>query len=453
MVNEGIENVDPNIRHGSNDGQAGSPKQSAMVRVLTAMSWCGRSSKLWHKGPANSSNNGDMNPPRRPGSNSNRVSPSPYSSQNSSPHNLASDRGSGRPSPLDFLHRSEESTPQYRLYCPICMYYYAETYRTRCCNHHICANCTTEMVWRNHRANNSVELTDEEIASMACPHCSSEALKVNRITVLDGGGDYRRYEDSPGFNKTGGAHRPRTGTTPIGTGGASVAPSPLKIGDTYENMMKKMLTYDQCGINIRAQQTITATPGRSPSPPADVAEFPLPGAPFPPLPEDGSGSQRQLGDDGPSNRSESGSCEGGGGGGGDLSMSSSSRAQGVGILAMSIPPELQRPPPAGRRPPRPADGSVPRPSGGSRGGSRAASPSLNERPPSPVAPGPDGMVIPSLVAPPNPLELSGAKIPSPGRALVYMVDDNADAGREITPRGGASGSASPDVPEVPGVAH
>jgi len=44
-----------------------------MVRVLTAMSWCGRSSKLWHK-------NSNMDS-RRPNSASNRVMPTDPSAE------------------------------------------------------------------------------------------------------------------------------------------------------------------------------------------------------------------------------------------------------------------------------------------------------------------------------------------------------------------------------------
>jgi len=274
-------------------------------------------------------------------------------------------------------------------------YYYAETLKTKCCHHHICTNCTSEMIWRQ-GGTCSGSLPDSQIAQISCPHCSNEVLKVSRISGSD---NYRRYEDSPAFTKTA----PRTAG--LGANGSgNVAPSPLKIGDTYENMMKKMLTYDQCGINIRASNTtiLTSTPGRSPTPPPDGADasFPLPGAPFPPLPEDGSLSQRANNDDERQNSSRTDAPAA------PLSTSSSrattpralpaaddenfnpqqqqQQQQARSLSSMSLPPELQRPnvqPPIGRPPRAVITGmeGILRPSNGSRNGSRAASPSLAER--------------------------------------------------------------------------
>lgn len=123
-----------------------------MVRVLTAMSWCGRSSKLWHK-------NGNMDS-RRPNSASNRVMPADSAAEvassdkvcNSpapkSPTRKTSMRHAGahsmhsfsehrvprcqdadicfqenvRPSPVDVVNRSDEMTDAFQLFCPICMW-------------------------------------------------------------------------------------------------------------------------------------------------------------------------------------------------------------------------------------------------------------------------------------------------------------------------------------------
>lgn len=297
------------------------------------------------------------------------------------------------------------------------------------------------MLWRQ-EGGCSPSLPDSQIALLSCPHCATEGMRVSRISGSD---NYRKYEDSPGFNKS--ATRSRTAQS------SSVAPSPLKIGDTYENMMKKMLTYDQCGINIKASASIvTSTPGRSTTPvPDDSIMFPLPGAPFPPLPEDGSLSQRgSLPEDAP-----------------HLDRTSLSNTAILppraatppneelaihirSLASLSMPPELQRP--VGR-PPRAA---VPGMEGvlrlsSSRAGSRAASPSVSraaspslcERPPASPLASAAAVSVPRLLPLDSPGEHgANARLQSPGRALVYMVaPDDVASPRDDTPRGEAANDA------------
>lgn len=120
-----------------------------------------------------------------------------------------------------------------------------------------------------------------------CPHCGDENLRLTIIRTRD---EARSYSDSPAVLNRIRGHTPGRVS--------SVQPSPLKVGDSMENMMRKMLTYEQCGININAPQgqRITVlgditTPGRDSPPLCDRDDNcnNLPGTPlqpFPPLPED-----------------------------------------------------------------------------------------------------------------------------------------------------------------------
>ena len=216
----------------------------------------------------------------------NRVSPE-------EPASGVSRRDSQRPAALDTAPRtvskSEEASDSHPYHCPICFYFFSEMNRTTCCKHHLCSDCACEIMERipAFRAGYEVE-TVREVEPAPCPHCGTENLRLSPIRTRE---EARNYSDSPAVPS-----RSR-GPTP-GRQSNSVQPSPLKVGDSVENMMRKMLTYEQCGINITAQQRIsivgdTTTPGRDSPPPLDENNADsnnitggLPGVPFPPLPED-----------------------------------------------------------------------------------------------------------------------------------------------------------------------
>ena len=148
-------------------------------------------------------------------------------------------------------------------------------------------DCALEIMERipAFRANYAQETVRE---AAPCPHCGDENLRLSAIRTRE---EARNYNDSPAV-----LSRTRVRQDGLTPGRLSVQASPLKVGDSMENMMRKMLTYDQCGINIKAEQRISivgdmTTPGRDSPPLCEYAHDPnnpggLPGVPFPPLPED-----------------------------------------------------------------------------------------------------------------------------------------------------------------------
>jgi hypothetical protein len=162
--------------------------------------------------------------------------------------------------------------------------------RTVCCKHHLCGECASEIMERipAFRAGYEETGTVREAKPAPCPHCGAESMRLAKIRSHE---EARNYSDSPAVMS-----RMRGSTATPGR--VAVQASPLKVGDSMENLMRKMLTYEQCGINIKAEQRITVvgdmtTPGRpgSESPPlCDRVELDannLPNVPFLcPLPED-----------------------------------------------------------------------------------------------------------------------------------------------------------------------
>mmetsp|Transcript_34518 Transcript_34518/g.108195 ORF Transcript_34518/g.108195 Transcript_34518/m.108195 type:complete len:215 (-) Transcript_34518:180-824(-) len=165
------------------------------------------------------------------------------------------------------------------------MYYLADMQKTKCCGHHICLDCVKAM--KNHKVSQQGGLEtaqDVEDTVVSCPHCSCPVLKFEKIRTHE---ESRRYEDSPAL------HPDSKGSRKLTPGLQQVAPSPLKVGDSHENMMRKLITFDQCGINIKGQMNSPTIQEGS----ADVPS--LPGVPIPPLPEDQlrvseSGEARRL---------------------------------------------------------------------------------------------------------------------------------------------------------------
>ncbi len=55
------------------------------------------------------------------------------------------------------LSKSEDLDEKHQLYCPICMYFFEDIYKTRCCFHHICKECHIGMVQRKRKESGRIK--------------------------------------------------------------------------------------------------------------------------------------------------------------------------------------------------------------------------------------------------------------------------------------------------------
>jgi hypothetical protein len=198
---------------------------ASIKKLLSFFSCCGSTQNGWVVEPSR---------------NAPQISPSPRDIENFNNPNPEKETLQPAESKPPNLSKSEERDEEHTLYCPICMYFFEEIQKTRCCSHHICLECHYGIVQRKRRDSGLADRcpicqvtftfwpntsdrssTGGTFISPACPHCNAPELEITHIMK---GSDSRRYEDSPAVQKKP-QIRLDLKTVPI---------SPLKIGDSYE---------------------------------------------------------------------------------------------------------------------------------------------------------------------------------------------------------------------------
>ncbi len=167
----------------------------------------------------------------------------------SSPHRQASggDLSNRR---LALRSPQPEASPTRKLFCPICMLYYDRLYTTSCCRQHVCDDCADSYcATRGAPGPGRMPLAVPMPPNCPCPHCREIGFAF--VPVLETDSSYRHYEDSPTFVKKF-------------NGGAAM--SPLRVGDSYEAMRRKMVLFD--GPTPQQQQHLSPSHNsfRTPSP-------------------------------------------------------------------------------------------------------------------------------------------------------------------------------------------
>lgn len=111
----------------------------------------------------------------------------------------------------------------FRYYCPLCMQYFQLILRTTCCKNYICLSCTRD--WLQSKHIESLIPIDNfgdhhALDDIHCPHCTSKGFHPVRVSHREA---VRDYSQTPCHN--------------------SQLTSPLRIGESFEDMKRKMLPY------------------------------------------------------------------------------------------------------------------------------------------------------------------------------------------------------------------
>ena len=143
-----------------------------------------------------------------------------------------------------------ETTPksaakrEYKYFCPICMRYFRAMFEAECCGNYMCYGCAMEFVARHDSHAKVVaaaaELRDGgggdsprgDVDPIRCPSCNVDHLSLRCVHL---GAPVRSYDDEAGV--------------PV-----AVVHSPVRVGDSYETLRRKMLSYEETGCcrdNVR----------------------------------------------------------------------------------------------------------------------------------------------------------------------------------------------------------
>uniref|UniRef100_A0A7S1NHA6 RING-type domain-containing protein n=1 Tax=Eutreptiella gymnastica TaxID=73025 RepID=A0A7S1NHA6_9EUGL len=119
----------------------------------------------------------------------------------------------------------------YPYYCPICMWYYRSILKTTCCGgQYLCEFCVHSLVEENlGRKPPALETFLEPVnIDGTCPFCSKSPLSIMAVKRTE---EVRTYVDSPCDKKTA----------------VALEYSPIKPGDTFEDLRRKMVGYNTVG--------------------------------------------------------------------------------------------------------------------------------------------------------------------------------------------------------------
>jgi hypothetical protein len=185
------------------------------------------------------------------------------------------------------------------------MMYFECVYETHCCGHTICDECAVGLLEQEKGALNAVstaaavagESTEQPDGSVTdsmvddgeitipltprstsstqlpipCPFCRQDGLTLKVITPGEAGDHLRSYDDSPSVSVNGAGHTPsrssRNSRNHTPSSSCATKPSPLKIGDSFEKMMAKMVPLEGGQPGQEKERSKVAPSGRPPLPP------------------------------------------------------------------------------------------------------------------------------------------------------------------------------------------
>jgi hypothetical protein len=143
----------------------------------------------------------------------------------------------------------------YKYYCPLCMEHWKGVLKSRCCGNYACLRCTTDYLGSRGLVAESVNdiLGCPLLKTVSCPHCFTTGFdpmivapnEVIRDYSMNG---YKLAATGPNatlLSAPSSAQAPRK----------KFITTPVKIGDSFEELKRKMLPFQLAGAQVSKQQS------------------------------------------------------------------------------------------------------------------------------------------------------------------------------------------------------
>lgn len=132
-----------------------------------------------------------------------------------------------------------DEADEFKYYCPLCMQYYKHIWRSQCCSNYICMPCTKDYMKAKGVVNFRIQIQAVPLEHVFCPHCQSIGFAPVVVDRQESIRDYRySYE-------------------PVSS---AVMPSPLKVGESFEDLKRKMIPFKALTSVSSIPSSVLASP-------------------------------------------------------------------------------------------------------------------------------------------------------------------------------------------------
>jgi len=165
---------------------------------------------------------------------------------------------------------------EFKFFCPVCMMFFRSILEIDCCKQSICSFCLTEHVSKRMQlggvaappATDGVYRKPMLPAGIPCPQCAQvQKGRAQTLRTVEGLDEVRvPYVTSPSTSQ----HLEEISSRREHSNGAL---SPLKVGDDFQTMARKMLPFDVGESVVEEADSVPATPEDAPRPPEGMEAF------------------------------------------------------------------------------------------------------------------------------------------------------------------------------------
>lgn len=137
----------------------------------------------------------------------------------------------------------------YKYYCPLCMSFFKDILKSKCCGNYVCIECCTSYLEkRSYKVSGIIEILSlAPFHNVNCPNCNIETFDPDLVIPDD---PVRDYTDGPLPLLLAPSEEAHSHAHSHSQQQPTTMNSPLKIGDTFEDIKRKMLPLNPSASNI-----------------------------------------------------------------------------------------------------------------------------------------------------------------------------------------------------------